>query len=412
MTEQHLALVPLRGGKRLGGRRNSPKGLIPLWDSRPRQSIEGRDDEVTSDVVFGRQKLLQCLYGSCGCHPATAINSTKGSCSECTAINQWAVHALSLRMVRFVSNSLHVRGEHAIVTVSHPSGETTVVKGSPNQVGEWKGNIKVKEGTRIAFMPLLHSEFFQALNFEVVSVDPFTNSIIENPTTTSEVLCKEAPVVPTNNMNMKQPSRRKTSPKRNGNVEIKTDTRSHETISVPAPSSELPNLQSTSSDVPVAARGVQQTRGNNLKSTKSSWSEVQSLRSMGKKSLDQTLKAIRPGRATAGKNRAERMQTPKDDDRNPSFLLFFCPLGQDLPYRRRVILSKKAKKMGASVVSDFRAATHIIVSEQISCLEPVAEALGISEPSLKEHLDHVSVSRNYLVSVAVLPSHFCSYLSR
>jgi hypothetical protein len=74
------------------------------------------------------------------------------------------------------------------------------------------------------------------------------------------------------------------------------------------------------------------------------------------------------------------------------FVIYFVELGQDLPRHRREILGDKATEKGCSIVSDFRLATHLIVSEQVQSLEQVADFFRIPEYELYNHLDKVSRS--------------------
>ena len=381
-----MALVPLRRGKRLRGQVITPKSIIPLWNSRDNKSgvVEA------SEIVFGRHKLLQCLYAACGCH--RDINSTKGSCTECQAINQWATHALSLRMVRFVSNCIEVRGEHAVVTVKPKRGQTIVVSGSPgNDTNVWKGNIKVEEGTRISFMPRAHNESYQFLDYEVVSVDPITNNIIKG-STSSIMLSDEAMAagVPGKPANAKVQSCFRTSQKPNETLEYGKTLRSSQALKVPAATIRQFAKQPVSPTLSVATRSRKRTRNNLGPSGKETVNKALIRNSSRELSHPQSAKqSKRIVRMSDDKKTKTYTIFPEDSDGNPTFVLYFCPLGQDLPHRRIMILSKKAKKMGASVVSDFRSATHIIVSDQIGSLKAVADAVGVAETDLHEHLDRV-----------------------
>eukprot|EP00980_Cylindrotheca_fusiformis_P007936 scaffold1697_cov120-Cylindrotheca_fusiformis.AAC.18 len=68
-------------------------------------------------------------------------------------------------------------------------------------------------------------------------------------------------------------------------------------------------------------------------------------------------------------------------------VVYFCPIGQDLPKARIRALSKNVERLGARVVQDFTEATHIIVSEFITSWEKIANRLGMKqEEELKSYL--------------------------
>lgn len=76
-------------------------------------------------------------------------------------------------------------------------------------------------------------------------------------------------------------------------------------------------------------------------------------------------------------------------------VLFFCPIGQDLPMARIRALSANAEKLGIAVFQNFAGATHIIVSEFVTSWEKIANRLGMkTEDELKSYLITVSNTTN------------------
>jgi hypothetical protein len=75
---------------------------------------------------------------------------------------------------------------------------------------------------------------------------------------------------------------------------------------------------------------------------------------------------------------------------NSQIAIWFCPLGQDLPRQRIQILSEQVRARGAEVVTDYRQATHLVISEVVASLETLANALECSVEALRQHLDTVS----------------------
>ena len=57
-----------------------------------------------------------------------------------------------------------------------------------------------------------------------------------------------------------------------------------------------------------------------------------------------------------------------------------------MPRQRLELLSKEAVARGATVVSNYREATHIIISTLIKSLEIVAKYLGETKENLEEYL--------------------------
>jgi hypothetical protein len=82
----------------------------------------------------------------------------------------------------------------------------------------------------------------------------------------------------------------------------------------------------------------------------------------------------------------------KHQPHQAQFRIYFVLLGQDLSRQRIALLAQLAEKRGAQVMDDFRLATHLVISEQVTTLQQVANKLGsITLEDLKCHLDQVSV---------------------
>jgi hypothetical protein len=99
---------------------------------------------------------------------------------------------------------------------------------------------------------------------------------------------------------------------------------------------------------------------------------------------------------------------PNNNRTSQTTVIWFCPLGQDLPRQRIELLSNQVRDRGVTVVvtEEYRQATHMIISEQVTSLEQLARQLhGCSEDELRQHLDTVrqhSHSRSYFILVLCL----------
>jgi hypothetical protein len=90
-------------------------------------------------------------------------------------------------------------------------------------------------------------------------------------------------------------------------------------------------------------------------------------------------------------NRKRTLVEEKDEKKEMK--LFLVPLGHDMSSIRRKMLADKAERFGARIVNDIFAASHIVVSQQVSTVGEVSSSLGVDETKLRSHIEEVG-SRN------------------
>jgi hypothetical protein len=275
-----LYLVPLRNGLPLSSK-NSSNGAIAVLNR--------------GHTIVGRLELMSSLYAACGCH--NKIFSTKQKCDECQSVNQWALVALSRQMLRIrKGNLLSIRGGHAFVVISGPTGQYSTVSCSNEEIhvtkqpNEWRGEQQISPGMTISVREL---DGEGRLDFVVAA-----------------------------NVPEELPFRNRSTDKESREAE----------------------LQVGEYDSSAVAK-------------------------VDDEALDKNT-AIACG--------------------EEGIYVYFCPLGQDLSRHRLGILSKEAALRGASVVSDYLKATHIVISKQVGSLEAVADYLGEPKEKLDQHLHAVS----------------------
>ena len=89
------------------------------------------------------------------------------------------------------------------------------------------------------------------------------------------------------------------------------------------------------------------------------------------------------------------------------FFLYFHQFGQDLSAARIRLLAKKSEQLGATVVGDYKKASHIVLSEKVKDLNQVAERLGVSTDTFTKTLISVSCRIGIFLIVSLLNSVGC-----
>jgi hypothetical protein len=383
-----MALVPLRRGKRLTSNLSlKQNGVILLWD------------EHKKDLVIGRQELLLCLYAACGCDDNRY--STKNKCAGCETINQWALHALSRKMLRVSSEGvLQGRGKHASV----------LVNSTPLDISddEWEGDVKLEVGTRISLEPVKGSG---RLEFEVILVDRATKQIIDPDETDSTKVAvpksQSGETTRVEDVTGDPTSPRETHldirPENESSILFSDEVTFENGAQLESKSSNLPCMMRDSNDT-VSTKEVETNPENTNRQIEQSHTVVlerhddQSTPPCIAAPLDSSIpesKQEGPSLAsqhygvdpTLAKKEHDKKTKHTEDQK---LVLYFFPLGQDLPLVRRQLLSQKAKDSGAAVVDNFRLATHIIISGLVSSVSQVCQRLNIKEEELISHFDAVS----------------------
>jgi hypothetical protein len=332
-----LALFPLRREKRLRSSTNEENCVIKLWSA---------DEKM---IVLGRLQLIPCLYAACGCD--SDFQSTKNKCQECQGVNKW-ISSLSKQMLRFCSSgtgsTLQVRGVHAAAFVNDKP------IGGHDPGGEWRGNEPIQAGDILSLSPFVGSG---RLDFEVALVNCKT---LEHITSTSIESSSSKAV----NCNLQEQEESDYS---------ETDSPRMGTQSISPRDCKMREKQSE-----ISASSPQRPAPNKKQKDKSPSETNTNI-------IPATIGPVDSG--TRSNNPTETNQM------TPSMRLYFVALGQDLPRHRIETLSGMAKRLGASVASNFRLATHLIISELVSSLTPVAELLEIEEGVLRTHIEQVSACR-------------------
>jgi hypothetical protein len=415
-----LALVPLRKGKRLGT--NEPTvedhNLISL--QKPQQ--------------IGRPELFSCLYAACDCDKNKNIGSTQNKCQDCEKITRALKPFVSRSTFKVLTaKTLLCRG-----------GRNTSVLVNSKEVSAsemWSEEIAVKEGMKISittnFETLKVGETDDdvdncsvCLEFQVVSVDatndnaPSCNSpnqespppsslsgridclpmfgTQETPDAISRGYIREASLeslspLPDCDSSFPVSSTVSCLPALKSPT-AGNDSRNAATCPASTASSCSPNRNlkplNTSLDVSTNDVALPVLEScSELKHSKSASEMTHTNTSLvtltskkaGMIQEEQKSNTI-PSKPSTGSD------TPEDQFRP---VLYFCPLGQDLPKARIRALSANAKKLGATVVEDFSDATHMIVSEFITSWEKIANRLGMKEEEeLKSYLISVSATLN------------------
>jgi hypothetical protein len=375
--------------------------MIFLWDEKAACSS-------IMNVTIGRQELLSCLYSACGCD--VNIYSTKNKCPECQQVNEWAPYALSRRMLHFSSGAVQGRGRHASILVD------SKVLDTPEKEEEWSDSTTINTGTKISLIPFNGPGI---LEFELVSLDRKTKAILDSEPTNLAAKSTDHTQMSSNA----------------GNEDVATDWSSplepHESspscdaVASVRASTARP-ITSDYAELPVALSPLaaessrREIRGKSESSvafiSAITSGQVGSMRERCMNSTysfenedDASCSAL--GETTVGPvvlkdpqredpklaseiNRKSTVRTIASDVISDSqeFILYFCPLGQDLPHIRRRMLAKKAKQLGAKVMNDFHLATHVIVSEFVTSLSQVSKQIGVPEDELSGRIDQVSHS--------------------
>jgi hypothetical protein len=234
-----LVLVPRRNGQRLLAprqrhqrhQRQQHVGCIPLPSlSSSLSSSSSKTETHTMSMILGRHELLPCLYQACGCDETSVDNrvttpttttisgstttttmiSSQNKCSECQAVNSWALHAVSRTLFRIqlpsssctttnnnnnnnpsqqqpIKLRLQVRGEYATLSIDSKPLAVPVyddddddddinVKEDGN--GWSKTHYEIRRGTTLTIQPRKGTG---RLDFEVVAMSelfPMDNDAI------------------------------------------------------------------------------------------------------------------------------------------------------------------------------------------------------------------------------------------
>jgi hypothetical protein len=134
-----VALAILREGRTLLGSdyRKSP---IILYDGK----------KNSRETIIGRLEILSAHHKSCSCDGDTNPCSTKDKCIDCTAVNEWAVTALSKRLLRFTSDgdgNIYVQGRGTYASIH--VGSTCLTTDNDT----WSEKIPVQLGQTIGLAP-------------------------------------------------------------------------------------------------------------------------------------------------------------------------------------------------------------------------------------------------------------------
>ena len=423
-----MALCPIRSGKRLRNN-DSMNSLLVLSNN--------------DDVILGRQQLLPCLYSACGCDDN--IGSTQNKCGACQLTNEWAIQALSRKLLLFSkSGKLYGRGKHASILVNSKPLLFNV-----EGKGEWQGGEEIQAGSLLSLMPV---EGEGILEFEVVSIDSATNEImeklVEDSAENHHPILSPSPMK-TQEFHLDKGMRFQDDTDNSDNFmggeeppgpssecmtsrtyhydDIACRLESRNCLSDPSVScgellsnsvdsdsslkrADLPiprfafresNTQEISIRETQTEIGLDPAAINNSESKAragediiekrdSNTQVISNINASGHQDATENQTESCPESAIdylKSKEKVEKVMTKSLESRG--LVLFFCPLGQDLPEKRRKLLSEKAVSLGATVTDSFLSATHLIVSEHTSSLDQVSKRLGVKESVLKAHIDTV-----------------------
>jgi hypothetical protein len=422
-----LALVPLRKGKRLGTNEPSVEDHNLISLQKPQQ--------------IGRPELFSCLYAACDCDKNKNIGSTQNKCQDCEKITQALKPFVSRCTFKVLTaNTLLCRG-----------GRNTAVLVNSKEVSAnemWSEEIAVKEGMQISI----------TTNFETLKVGETVDDVdnrsvcLEFQVVSVDATNDNAPCIKESDQSCNSPNRE--SPLRSslsGRIDCLPMFGTQETpdaicrgyireasleslsplhdcdSSFPVPStfSSLPAFKSPTAGndslnaaTCPASKASSCSPNRNLKPLNTSLdvstndvalpvlescSEQKHSKSASEMTRTNTSLVTLTSKKAGMIQEEQKSNTipPKpstgsdasEDQFRP--VLYFCPLGQDLPKARIRALSANAKKLGATVVEDFSDATHMIVSEFITSWEKIANRLGMKEEEeLKSYLISVSATLN------------------
>ncbi len=270
-----------------------------LWVSRSTDAPIFLFQENEKETILGRLELLEAQHRACGCSSKTSSWSTKGKCSHCSLVNQWAVTALSRRLLRFTYDDfgkifVQGRGKHAAIYLDSKRLDT----GND----DWSGEIEIHMGDTLCLAPA-QVENSKALHLKIVEANQMNMS-------------RDDPIHKGDHLGLTNPQDME------GGLGIVTsDAKNHRCM--------------------LASSG------------------------------------------------ASKRKVPGSTTESNEVKLFLVPLGHDMSSVRRKLLAHKAKNLGALVVHDVFESSHILVSQQVSFLREVSEALKLNEGDLRLYIEQV-----------------------
>ena len=328
-----LLLIPLRSGRTLSSSKTTdtsdPRGVVSI----PNRRGGGGGGSYT---ILGRVELMSCLFAACGCDPKN-IFTTSNKCIECQQVCRWSMKCLSRQMLRITSKDkiLSIRGRHALVVVGSSSGK---------ECGQREDN-----------------------NCRLDDYDDGDDDddLDENEIQSFGSVCSTT--IPTKSSTRNNDDWRWAKPLRDGMKlslrELDGDGRLEFRIVLKPPLLlEDKNKEVATTKPPGGAGPIDDST-----TTTTTTADINNKRNVHRDITN---------------NKIER----------EGIYVYICSIGQDMPKQRLEILNKMAVSKGASIVSDFFKATHIVISKLVNSLDTLAENLGqpTNVNNLEEHIRVVS----------------------
>jgi hypothetical protein len=139
LNRPRIALAILREGRTLLGSEYRKRPIILCDETRN-----------SRETTIGRLEIISAQHKSCGCSGDINHWSIKDKCGDCTAVNEWAVTALSRKLLRFTCDGdghifVQGRGAHASIHVGSKLMKT--------DDDTWSEKIIVQPGEKIGLAP-------------------------------------------------------------------------------------------------------------------------------------------------------------------------------------------------------------------------------------------------------------------
>lgn len=330
-----LALAISRDGRTLVGAEYLKKPILLFSES---------DNSSSHEIIIGRLEILSAQHRSCSCSCTSTSSvqnanpwSTQDKCDNCSAVNEWAVTALSRRLLRFTCDDDDDDGKEHRVYVQGRGTHATIHVGTKLLATEndvWSEKILVQPGEKIR---LASPEKDGKKSLHVV------------------VLLKEQ---------LEEEALRQ----RGGQRSIALQTSLEQQHASPDDSSSVtPKLQRKCLDAETMLNPTaDDTSISAASGVRCSGEEVSSLSS----------------------NPAKRKSDCVNEEKQ-KYILFLVPLGHDMSSVRRTFLANKAIKLGMAETDDVFCSTHIVISHQVSTVREVSTILNLEESDLRSYIEQV-----------------------